>query len=147
MARRHPFRSNRVWEQRRAREFRVWGARVLGRRAHQGEGKRGPTGLCMVVAASFAVLIVVWTGPGHGPLFQGSSALPATPSWRDGLVSGVFLAGTGLAALLDRRRRGQAGPSGRLVVAGLLVACQGLLVTLAIVHAPPVMSAAESAPL
>ncbi len=99
----------------------------------------------MVVAVSFAVLIVVWTGSGHGPMFRGSSAASAAPTWRDGLVSGVFLAGTAVAALLDRRR--QAGPSSQLVVAGLLVACQGLLVTLAIVHAPPVMSAAGAAPL
>lgn len=117
---------------------------MIGRRAHDGEGPHG-RGLCLVVAMSFAVLILVWTGSGSGPMFGGASAGSATPSWRDGLVSGVFLAGTTLAALLDRRRR--TGPPSQPVLAGLLVACQGLLVTLAIVHAPPVMSVVETAPL
>ena len=80
----------------------------MGRRAHHGE-RTAPVrqGCAWSWRCHFAVLIVVWTGSGHGPLFRGSSAASATPSWRDGLVSGVFLAGTALAALLDRRRHGR----------------------------------------
>lgn len=114
-------------------------------RARHHEGLRGPSGLCLVVAVSFTVLMLVWTGSGNGPMLRAASGSAAALSWWDGLVGGVFLAGTGIAALLDRRR--QTGPDGRLVVAGLVAACQSLVVTLAVLNGPPGLSATEATPV
>lgn len=123
----------------------VWGSKMSDRRAHHSEGLRRPSGLWLVVAVSFTGLMLVWTVSGHGPMLRAASGTSAALSWWDGLVGGVFLAGTGLAALLGRHR--QAGPASRLVVAGLVVACQSLVVTLAVLNGPPGLSAAEATPV
>ena len=118
---------------------------MLDRRAQVNERVRRPSGVCLVVAVSFTVLLLVWAGSAHGPVLRAASGTSAVMSWWGGVVAGIFLAGTALSALPSRGRHG--GPNDRHAMAGLVVAGQSLVVTLALLVGPPGLSPAEAVPV
>lgn len=100
---------------------------------------RSRAGMTVAALASFVVL--VWIGAGSGQVWWTPPAASAVPSLGDGIVSGVFVAGAGCAAMISWRRH--AGRmAGWVVATGVLVAGQSLLVTLIALQSTPPRSVA-----
>ncbi|NYE35508.1 signal transduction histidine kinase [Nocardioides cavernae] len=89
--------------------------------------------------ASF--LALVWIGAGSSQGWWTPPAASAVPSLGDGLVSGIFVAGAGCAAMVGWRRHARSA-AGWVVATGVLVAGQSLLVTLIALQSTPPRSSA-----
>ncbi|MBC2931401.1 HAMP domain-containing sensor histidine kinase [Nocardioides sp. zg-1228] len=89
----------------------------------------GITGL-----ASF--LVLVWIGSGSDHPWWAPPSATTVPTLGEGVVSGVFVAAAGCAAMVTWRRHAGA-VAGWIVATGALVAGQALAVTLIALHDPP----------
>lgn len=89
-------------------------------------------------------LVLAWTSWGGVPPMAATHL--ETRTLADGVVSGIFLAGAVLAAVVGWRRHAHAG-AGWIVAVGALVAGQALLVTLPAIANPPPRVAIELAAL
>lgn len=88
-----------------------------------------------VTTGVVAFLALTWIGSGGDPAWHARSP-EALPSLGDGVVSGLFVAGSACAAIVTWRRH--AGPmSGWITATGTLVAAQALLVTLLALQSTP----------
>lgn len=103
---------------------------------------RSRAGMGIAGLASFVVL--VWIGAASGQAWWTPPTASGVPSLGDGLVSGVFVAGAGCAAMVSWRRH--AGRmAGWAVATGALLAGQALLVAIiGLQSAPPRSAAVQS---
>lgn len=101
-------------------------------RARWIEGSRTSVGTRGVAVLAFAVL--AWTSWGGVPAVDAGTTDARTLA--DGVVSGAFMAGAVLAAVMGWRRHAHAR-AGRVVAAGALIAGQALLVALPAIANPP----------
>ena len=99
-------------------------------------------GVGSVRVGLLALVVLVWTGWGGVPLV--TTADVGSSSLATGVVSGLFVAGAAIAAVVSLRRHAER-LAGWAAVAGALVAGQALLVALpTVAHAP--ISATERSP-
>ena len=110
--------------------------------AHSTVGWRHRWGQRGVGVLGFVVL--AWASWGGVPPVSAMS--PAVRTLADGVVSGVFVAGAIIAAIVGWRRHARPH-AGWIVVAGALIAGQALLVTLPAIAYPPPRIAAQFAAL
>jgi len=92
-------------------------------------GRMGMTGL-----VSF--LVLVWIGSGSDHPWWAPPSATTVPTLGEGVVSGVFVAAAGCAAMVTWRKHAGA-VAGWIVATGALVAGQALAVTLIALHDPP----------
>ena len=100
--------------------------------------------VCQRVSAwgvgALGFMVLAWTSWGGVPPVD--AALPEARTLADGVVSGIFVAGAVLAAVMGWRRHAQAH-AGWVVAAGALLAGQTLLVALPAIANPPPRVAVE----
>ncbi len=90
----------------------------------------------MGIMGTACFMTLIWVGSGGAQLWYASATDTALPSLGDGVVGGIFVAGSACAAVVSWRRH--SGPTtGWIVGTGALVAAQALLVTLLALRSQP----------
>ena len=107
-------------------------------------GDKGRTRVGTLGVGVLAFAVLAWTSWGGVPSIDATAQDARTLT--DGVVSGVFIAGAVLAAVMGWRRHAQAR-AGRVVAAGALIAGQALLVALPAIANPPPRAGIEFATL